>query len=68
MIRALHAINWFRYGGVETQLLRTLRHYDRDRFQMDAACIGSGLGYLAEHGVGVQAVDGPQDPRLVEIA
>ena len=47
MIRVLHVINWFRRGGVETQLLQILRDYDRSRFRMDVCCFGSELGYLA---------------------
>jgi len=45
--RILHIINWFRRGGVETQLLRILRDYDRSRFHMDVCCIGADEGYLA---------------------
>jgi len=47
MIRILHAINWFRRGGVETQLLQILRDYDRFRFHMDVVCFGVEIGYLA---------------------
>jgi hypothetical protein len=28
----------------------------------------NGIGYLANHGVAVQAVEGPQDPRLADMA
>ena len=47
MIRVLHVINWFRRGGVETQLLQILRDYDRSRFHMDVVCYGAEEGYLA---------------------
>ena len=47
LIRVLHAINWFRRGGVETQLLRMLREYDRSRFHMDVCVYGDDPGYLA---------------------
>jgi glycosyltransferase involved in cell wall biosynthesis len=47
-IRVLHVLNWFRQGGLETQVLRILRCYDRRRFRMDACVIGAEAGYLAE--------------------
>jgi len=47
MIKVLHVINWFRRGGVETQLLQILRDYDRARFHMDVGCFGAETGYLA---------------------
>lgn len=47
-IRILHVINWFRRGGVETQLLRILRSYDRNCFHMDACVIGDEEGYLSD--------------------
>ena len=47
MIKVLHVINWFRRGGVETQLLQILRDYDRLRFHMDVCCFGTETGYLA---------------------
>ena len=45
--RVLHIINWFRRGGVETQLLQILRDYDRSRFHMDVCCFGTEIGNLA---------------------
>ncbi|HMK36209.1 MAG TPA: glycosyltransferase [Desulfomonilaceae bacterium] len=47
MIKVLHVINWFRAGGVETQLMHVLREYDRSRFHMDVCVIGNEPGYLA---------------------
>lgn len=47
MIRVLHVVNWFHVGGVETQLLRILREYDRSRFHMDVCLIGEEPGSLA---------------------
>lgn len=43
----LHVVNWLRRGGVETQLLRILRDYDRDRFHLDVCCVGAAEGELA---------------------
>jgi len=48
MIRVLHVLNGFHAGGVETQLLRILRGYDRSRFHMDACVIGDDPGPIAE--------------------
>ncbi len=48
MIRVLHVIHWFRRGGIETQLLRILKEYDRGRFHMDACVMGPEPGELAE--------------------
>lgn len=47
MIKVLHVINWFRRGGVETQLLQILRGYNQTRFHMDVGCYGNEIGYLA---------------------
>lgn len=47
MIRVLHVVNGFQFGGVETQLLRVLTGYDRSRFHMDACIIGDEPGTLA---------------------
>ena len=46
VIRVLQVINWFRRGGVETQLLQILQNYDRTHFRMDVCCFGQETGYL----------------------
>jgi len=47
LIKILHVINWFKRGGVETQLLQILRDYDRSYFHMDVCCFGNEVGYLS---------------------
>jgi glycosyltransferase involved in cell wall biosynthesis len=65
-IRVLHVLNWFRQGGLETQVLRILRSYDRGRFRMDACVIGSEAGYLAEEArsYGAEILFCPKSPNL----
>jgi glycosyltransferase involved in cell wall biosynthesis len=65
-IRVLHVLNWFRQGGLETQVLRILRSYDRRRFRMDACVIGSEAGYLAEEArnYGADILFCPKSPNL----
>ncbi|MGO9571509.1 MAG: glycosyltransferase family 4 protein [Desulfomonilaceae bacterium] len=65
-IRVLHVINWFRQGGLETQVLRILRCYDRRRFRMDACVIGPEAGYLAEEArsYGAEILFCPKSPNL----
>ncbi|MBM4328963.1 MAG: glycosyltransferase family 4 protein [Deltaproteobacteria bacterium] len=48
MINVLHVLNGFEPGGVETQLLRILQGYDREKFHMDACIVGDRAGELAE--------------------
>jgi glycosyltransferase involved in cell wall biosynthesis len=66
VIRVLHVINWFHAGGVETQLLRILRKYDRDRFHMDVCLIGEEPGPLAEEAraCGATLFSCPKSPDL----
>ena len=66
MIKVLHVINWFRRGGVETQLLQILRDYDRARFHMDVCCFGTELGYLAPEAkkFGAEIMHCPKSPNL----
>jgi glycosyltransferase involved in cell wall biosynthesis len=65
-IRVLHVLNWFRQGGLETQVLRILRCHDRRRFQMDACVIGAEAGYLAEEArsYGAEILSCPKSPNL----
>ena len=66
MIRVLHVINWFRRGGVETQLLQILRDYDRSRFHIDVCCFGTEPGYLAPEAknLGAEIFHCPKSPNL----
>ena len=66
MIRVLHVINWFRRGGVETQLLQILRDYDRSRFHMDVVCYGAEEGYLASEAekLGAEVLHCPKSSNL----
>lgn len=66
MIRVLHVVNWFHAGGVETQLLRILRKYDRHRFHMDVCLIGGEPGPLAEEAraCGATLFSCPKSPDL----
>jgi glycosyltransferase involved in cell wall biosynthesis len=65
-IRVLHVLNWFRQGGLETQVLRILRCYDRQHFHMDACVIGAEAGYLAEEArsYGAEILSCPKSPNL----
>ena len=65
-IRVLHVLNWFRQGGLETQVLRILRCYDRRHFRMDACVIGAEAGYLAEEArsYGAEILFCPKSPNL----
>ncbi len=65
-IRVLHVLNWFRQGGLETQVLRILRCYDRRLFRMDACVIGAEAGYLAEEArsYGAEILFCPKSPNL----
>lgn len=67
MIRVLHVVNGFHAGGVETQLLRILRGYDRSRFSMDACVIGDDPGSLAEEarGQGATILSCKKSPDLM---
>jgi glycosyltransferase involved in cell wall biosynthesis len=69
-IRVLHVLNWFQQGGLETQVLRILRSYDRRRFRMDACVIGSEAGYLAEEArsYGAEILFCPKSPNLFSFA
>ena len=66
MVRVLHVINWFRRGGVETQLLQILRDYDRSRFHMNVVCYGAEAGYLAPEAknLGTEVLHCPKSPNL----
>ena len=66
MIRVLHVINWFRRGGVETQLLQILRGYDRTRFHVDVVCYGTEVGYLASEAekLGIEVLHCPKSTNL----
>lgn len=46
-IRVLHLIHWLTTGGVERWLINMLQEIDRERYQMDICCKGSGVGNLA---------------------
>lgn len=63
-------INWFRRGGVETQLLRIFRDYDRDRFHMDACVIGDEEGYLADEArlYGAEVIHCPKSADLLSFS
>ena len=70
MIRVLHVIYWFRTGGVETQLLRILRSYDRNRFHMDTCVTASEPGYLADFAreSGAEILSCPRSPNLLSFS
>lgn len=70
MTRVLHVINSFGFGGSETQLLRILRDYDRDRFHMDVCTIGSEPGYLAHRAqaLGAAVLSCPKSANLVSFS
>ena len=70
MIKVLHAINWFRRGGVETQLLQILRDYDRSRFHMDVLCYGAEAGYLASEAkkLGAEVLHCPKSANLFQFS
>lgn len=65
-IRVLHVLNWFRQGGLETQILRILRCYDRRRFLMDACVIGAEAGHLSKEArsYGAEILFCPKSPNL----
>jgi glycosyltransferase EpsF len=46
-IRVLHLIHWLTTGGIERWLISMLQEIDRERYQMDICCKGSGVGELA---------------------
>jgi glycosyltransferase involved in cell wall biosynthesis len=70
VISVLHVINWFHVGGVERQLMRLLRGYDRNRFHMDVCLIGSEPGPLAEEArkTGAEILFCPKSPNLQAFA
>ncbi len=70
MIRVLHVVNWLRFGGVETQLLRILRGYDRTGFHMDVCVIGDEIGYLADEfqSLGADIISCPKSINLLSFS
>ena len=47
-IKVLHVVDRLQTGGVETQLIRILKGYDRSRFHMDVCLIGKDPGDLVD--------------------
>lgn len=54
-IRVLHLINWLNPGGIERWLLQMLKEVDLERYRMDIACKGNGVGSLAPEAVSMGA-------------
>ena len=70
MIKILEVINWFRRGGVETQLLQILRDYDHSRFHIDVCCFGTEPGYLTSQArdLGAEVLFCPKSINLLSFS